>query len=124
MIRSRLHVAFISAVSLMLSSAPAWAQVAAPRTPSRQATVVQRAQPTRTVTEAADAQETRGQLEEVLRRYSPNLGAVLKLDPTFEFALGDHCFLCHSDPEVHSGDTLFIAGQEISTSQSRIVTGM
>jgi predicted CXXCH cytochrome family protein len=39
-----------------------------------------------------------------------HLGAILALEMqagTFEFALGDRCFLCHSDPEVHSGDTLF-----------------
>jgi hypothetical protein len=39
-----------------------------------------------------------------------HLGAILALGmpaATFQFALGDRCFLCHSDPEVHTGDTLF-----------------
>jgi predicted CXXCH cytochrome family protein len=39
-----------------------------------------------------------------------HLGALLELGlpaATFEFALGDRCFLCHSDPEVQTGDTLF-----------------
>lgn len=38
-----------------------------------------------------------------------HLGAILALDlapATLELALGDRCFLCHSDPEVHWGDTL------------------
>lgn len=39
-----------------------------------------------------------------------HLAAVLSLDmepPTFELAMNDRCFICHSDPEVHSGNTLF-----------------
>ena len=38
-----------------------------------------------------------------------HLGAILRLDlpaTTLEIALGDRCFLCHSDPEVHWGDAL------------------
>jgi hypothetical protein len=41
---------------------------------------------------------------------APHLGALLSLELSaslFELAMGDQCFVCHSDPEVHSGDTLF-----------------
>jgi len=37
--------------------------------------------PVRTVTESQDARETRQELQQMLRRYSPNLAAVFKLDP-------------------------------------------
>ena len=39
-----------------------------------------------------------------------HLGTILAVQmptATFEFAMGDRCFLCHSDPEVQTGDTLF-----------------
>jgi predicted CXXCH cytochrome family protein len=39
-----------------------------------------------------------------------HLAAILSLGmpvSVFEVAMEDRCFLCHSDPEVHTGDTLF-----------------
>lgn len=59
--------------------------------------------------ERARALVDRAAAEEVFTA-PQHLGAILALEmpaTTFEFAMSDRCFLCHSDPEVHSGPTLF-----------------
>jgi len=56
------------------------APAARPQAPVR--AVPESSQRTRIVTESQDARETQQQLRETLRRYSPSLGGVFKLDPS------------------------------------------
>jgi hypothetical protein len=89
MIRSRSCFAASSALlfSLTCGSTVAAAQtapVARPPAPARTMAPEPRPQQSqvRTVTESQDARQTRVELQELLRRYSPTLAGVFKLDPT------------------------------------------
>ncbi len=79
--------ALVFALALVFGSvATASAQATpAPRVqaPARPAGDVRAQQPpVRTVTESQDARETRSELQQLLRRYSPTIAGVFKLDPT------------------------------------------
>jgi hypothetical protein len=79
-------LAFTSIAAAQAAPAPALpaatARQAAPARPQPARTLPEPGQRTRIVTESQDAQATRQQLHEMLRRYSPSLGGVLKLDPS------------------------------------------
>lgn len=91
MTRSRLYPVVLSAIFCLAPASSTFAAQAA-QAPAGRQPVASRPAPAlppralppmvRTVTEASDARETRSQLQEILRQYSPSLGAVLKLDPT------------------------------------------
>lgn len=98
------------------AAAPARPSASAPRTP----------QPiVRTVTESQDARQTRAELREVLDRYSPALGGVLKLDPTLltnPDYLGPYAGLAEflaSHPEVARDPAYFFEDVEVPFPESR-----
>jgi hypothetical protein len=76
-----LGLALISSADIR-AQAPGTAQSTAAPSSQRLSPARQQPAPVRTVTEAEDAGQTRTELREVLRRYSPALAGVLKLDTT------------------------------------------
>jgi hypothetical protein len=76
-------LAVSSFAALFLAAGLVTAQPSPGTAPSRaKAAAAAQRVPVRTVTESQDARETRDELRQVLERYSPGLGGVLKLDPT------------------------------------------
>ena len=73
------RLAATAVMILMIGGFPSARQVDRPRQPATAAPA--QPAPSATVPDDRDARETRQQLEELLKRYPPSLGSVLKMDP-------------------------------------------